>query len=688
MKRSAVRLGLAAACIALAVAPAPAAVYVVDGACATSGAGTSLACGASGPFRTVNEGLEAMQSGDTLNVRGAHDGFDGVYFEQMNLTNTSSLGGRALACTASERCTIQGCPAGTCPADEVPIIRGMRRRDDWTDEGGGVFSRVMELTPELASSGDENNARSGDPIMVMEGSADPFTMLGYAGDDVTAPADGHWSFHPASRRLYVNPTGGAHPRDVMQLPHYSYGLLAERPTANVTIRNLAFEGTRLIGMQLTGQPLTPVSGMIVSDVRIGYFPRHGLRTTVAVPDITIERVTVEHGCRGMSWALDTGDGCFGLRLFSIHGGIVRGNVVRHMGATGEMRYSNPAAMPWPCAWCDAPWNVRSHTYASSTGVGINVKQTENALVEDNVVEDLSFGAIYVDTTRTSTIRRNRTMRTAWGIRQSNYTPAPGFEESYDDLYQDNCVERSEGCAVSVEASPNRPAGVPLATIERTTVVQPQDATWMCASAGDGVTLSENEEAAACPAVSPTTTSVPPGGTTTTTLFPRARRERYLGGDRLVLRDRPDHPNARRFLLQSRDPTELVLGDDGDPAPLLASGATLRVIGIGGDGFDQSYPLEAGGWRPLDARNPRAGIRYRSTTGPITALVFRANAVLRIVGRGPGLTQPITPEPESIQVELRFGDFDYCLEFGGSIQRYAPGRRVVRKGAVRPLGCPG
>jgi hypothetical protein len=358
-----------------------------------------------------------------------------------------------------------------------------------------------------------------------------------------------------------------------------------------------------------------------------------------------------------------------------------------MGSTGEMRYSNPAAMPWPCDWCDAPWNTRSHTYASSTGVGINVKQTENALVEDNVVEDLSFGAIYVDTTRTSTIRRNRTVRTAWGIRQSNYTPTPGFEESYDDLYQDNCVERVDSCAVSVEASPNRPAGTPLATIERTTVVEPQSSPWMCASAGDGVSLSENVEAAACPAVSPTT-SVPAGGTTTTTLFPRARRERWLGGDKLVLRDRAGRPGARRFLVQSRDPTELVLGDDGDPAPLLASGATLRVIGIGGAGFDQTYPLEPGGWRLVDKRNPRAGIRYRNAAGPITALVFRANKTLRIAGRGGGLTQPLTPEPESIQIELRFADFDYCLEFGGAVQRYTPDRRLMRKGAPRPLGCPG
>jgi hypothetical protein len=155
----------------------------------------------------------------------------------------------------------------------------------------------------------------------------------------------------------------------------------------------------------------------------------------------------------------------------------------------------------------------------------------------------------------------------------------------------------------------------------------------------------------------------------------------------VLQDRRDHPTARRFFLQSRDVSQLVLGDAGDPAPLLASGATLRVIGVGGQWFDETYLLDAADWKPIDARNPRAGIRYRSKTGPITALVFRANTVLRIAGRGSGLIQPLDVEPDLVQVELRFADFDYCLEFGGSIQRHAAGRRLLRKGALRPLGCP-
>ena len=74
-----------------------------------------------------------------------------------------------------------------------------------------------------------------------------------------------------------------------------------------------------------------------------------------------------------------------------------------------------------------------------------------------------------------------------------------------------------------------------------------------------------------------------------------------------------------------------------------------------------------------AAGPKAGF---STTVPSASVRSRS------MGSG------ATPEPESIQVELRFADFDYCLEFGGAVQRHTPNGRLVRKGAPRPLGCPG
>jgi len=77
--RTALAMVLAAAYawITLRAASAAAAVYFVDGACATSGTGENLDCGAAGAFRTIGDGIRALQPGDTLNVRGAYAG-DGV----------------------------------------------------------------------------------------------------------------------------------------------------------------------------------------------------------------------------------------------------------------------------------------------------------------------------------------------------------------------------------------------------------------------------------------------------------------------------------------------------------------------------------------------------------------------------------------------------------------------------------
>src|SRR5262245_38450165 len=71
------------------------ATYYVDGNCPGSGAGTSLACGSSGPKKTIADGVALLSSpGDVLVIRGvhpAHDGeggaFDGRYFDDWILVS-------------------------------------------------------------------------------------------------------------------------------------------------------------------------------------------------------------------------------------------------------------------------------------------------------------------------------------------------------------------------------------------------------------------------------------------------------------------------------------------------------------------------------------------------------------------------------------------------------------------------
>jgi hypothetical protein len=97
-----VLLGL---CLGWASIPASAATYFVDGNCANSGNGSSIACGSaggSGPFQTIQAGIDRLSApGDILRIRGvhpAHDGesatFDGRYHgDWFTITNKNGASG-------------------------------------------------------------------------------------------------------------------------------------------------------------------------------------------------------------------------------------------------------------------------------------------------------------------------------------------------------------------------------------------------------------------------------------------------------------------------------------------------------------------------------------------------------------------------------------------------------------------
>ena len=223
-------LATACAIVVLGAASATAAVYFVDGGCATSGTGTTLGCGGTGPFRTIAEGILALNPGDTLNIRGAHGAFDGVYFESLALRDGAAVPGQALACTAGQRCVIQGCRAPACATDEQPTIRGMTRRSDWVAQGGGVYARTMEASP----NPDHLERDAYDPHILLQGSAAPLTLLAYAGDNLV-PAEGTWSYYPTTHQVFVNPVGAADPATSVFVPHYAYHAHIQSPSAYVTL---------------------------------------------------------------------------------------------------------------------------------------------------------------------------------------------------------------------------------------------------------------------------------------------------------------------------------------------------------------------------------------------------------------------------------------------------------------------
>ncbi len=399
--------------------------YYVDGACQSSGSGTSLACGATGPFRTVNEGITAMSAGDTLNIRGAHGAFDGVYREHVSVwgTNTDAYAGKALACTSANPCVVQGCPASACGSDETPEISGLVRRTDWTDAGGGVYWRAMEQVPSSQSfTGIENPPDDYTPSIVYEGDAQ--TPMQYISS--TTPTDGRWSYQSSTHRIYINPTGSVNPngtykvwvpdrRGLLTISGGIYGCPAGTcpDSGYITFRRLLLNGSRWMGVVASDiqDSSRTLQGFVLDRVTVRRVARMAIVTSYT-GNMTLSNILIDTVGRGI--ASDTG-GTFGIRIYHAFGGTLANITTQHMGQAG-------ASPGLPCQWCDAPWNDATGNPVSNLGHAIDLKQSYNVTVTNHTCSDVSTRCFQFDVSHDCTLDGFSYQRARYGIHIREYTP--------------------------------------------------------------------------------------------------------------------------------------------------------------------------------------------------------------------------------------------------------------------------
>src|SRR5262245_53922839 len=154
---------------------------------------------------TIQAAIAMMRPGDTIEVAA------GTYEGPFNVSN--------VRCTATQPCTIHG--AGMF----ATILRGMRAATDWQDMGNGVFRRTMQASVDpITNAGDGYPMRDAfDPANLYQRSAwvEPGSgilehlPLGYAGDSLTSPGDGQWSYNPTTHAVYANPYGNAPASDIL-----------------------------------------------------------------------------------------------------------------------------------------------------------------------------------------------------------------------------------------------------------------------------------------------------------------------------------------------------------------------------------------------------------------------------------------------------------------------------------------
>jgi hypothetical protein len=333
----------------------------------------------------------------------------------------------------------------------MPTVRGMTTHTDWSDLGGGIFRRTMEESPTPHGIMGTHERDNYDPMILVESDA----SLAYDGDNISSPRDGHWSYNPTTHEITVNPLGADASAVMVPLQGNVVTLASssEEMTQNVTLRALRIEGSRGAIVDGDSTPPNYMSGLVFSGLQLRHAARYFILLSRGAPNVIIENTLGEYGMRGYSWAAASNDGFFGFRLFQAHGGIVRGNTIRHIGSSGQWRFSGTppgSSVPtgsdnyWRCYHCDTPWNDPTWTRNSSSGEAMQAKQTDGFLFDSNFVDDASTMAYTFDCTRRGRMHNNTARHVMQGLNTRNQTPSGSWHYSCDNTIDGNTVEDSGG----------------------------------------------------------------------------------------------------------------------------------------------------------------------------------------------------------------------------------------------------
>ena len=117
-----------------------------------------------------------------------------------------------------------------------------------------------------------------------------------------------------------------------------------------------------------------------------------------------------------------------------------------------------------------------------------------------------------------------------------------------------------------------------------------------------------------------------------------------------------------------------------------SDGELVIAAVGAGAAVRRFPLEASLWKPIKAKRPERGCKYRK--GPVVATVqIKAGKLLKVVAAADDLGVPLTDDPKPVRIEVRHGDVRHCLEFGGQ-GPFKAGKKLLAKNAGPAAGCPG
>jgi len=181
----------------------------------------------------------------------------------------------------------------------------------------------------------------------------------------------------------------------------------------------------------------------------------------------------------------------------------------------------------------------------------------------------------------------------------------------------------------------------------------------------------------------TTTTAPSSTSTTTTVTSTTTTTTTLGGTTLLppgkkLLVKQKKSGTQRLQLLAKDPSITSL-------PSCDVDGELVIEAVGAAAPVRRYALDAEFWKPINAKKPERGCKYRK--GPVVATVLvKSGKALKVIANAPDLGIPLATDPRPVRIELRHGDVRHCVEFGGS-GPFKIDKKVLSRKAEPADSCP-
>jgi hypothetical protein len=173
----------------------------------------------------------------------------------------------------------------------------------------------------------------------------------------------------------------------------------------------------------------------------------------------------------------------------------------------------------------------------------------------------------------------------------------------------------------------------------------------------------------------TTTTTTVSSTTSTTLVPGAT---LLTARKLLVKRKKS--GAHRLKLLVKDAAVAAA------QPCEAEGE-LVIESVGAGAPPARFVLDAALWRPIKAKRPEKGCKYRK--GPVALTVLlKAGKVLKVVADADDLGVPLATDPRPVRIAIRHGAVRHCVELpAGGPGSFKENKKLLTKGADAASACP-